>query len=329
VRAADSTPFTVREIFQEIQTDLYEVNLKWITQDDIFAALQEAYNKIVALLCPIEKATFIPQINSPYYDFAKQIPDWMYLAGIYNPSTLLWLKGVSYRMMKAEFETYLAVGNPEFYNVADFRRILIWPFNPSASGALFVVYKAKAPAIYIPGPAYNGDGYYNWDAVPLLPYSVAKPLLEYFTVADLLEQSREFTKAGIWWDKLLKPPLQYGTSILDQARKEISDLARADRENVLEPYRWIFHGGASGNVTWINDETPDGVIDGTNTQFTLAKAPNPSSSLILTKNGQILYADTGYTINGSTISIQTGYIPQPATSEDLLGDQIRAWYQIN
>jgi hypothetical protein len=102
-----------------------------------------------------------------------------------------------------------------------------------------------------------------------------------------------------------------------------------DRETVLEPYRWIFHGGASGNVTWINNEQPSGTIDGTNGVFTIANIPNPSSSLLLMKNGQVLYSGVGYTINGRTITFQTGYIPQPAGGTDSTGDLLRAWYQIN
>ncbi len=325
-----STTVTFRDIFNEVQTDVFESGLRWISQDDIWASMQQAYNKICALLTPIERSTFIPQNGNPYYDFAAQIPDFQYISGIYNPSTLLWLEGMSYKLMKATYQTYLAIGNPQYYNIADFRRLIIWPYLPSPAGVLFVVYKAKAPTIFIPGPNYNGDGYYDWDGIPLLPYSVAKQLIEYFTVADLLEQNRKFQKAAVWWSKLLDPkPDKYGTSIFNQARTEIADLARADKENVLEPYRWIFHGGASGNVTWINNETPSGVIDGTNAVFTLARVPNPTTSLLLTKNGQILYVGTGYNLSGATITFQTGYIPQPADSLDLVGDQIRAWYQVN
>jgi hypothetical protein len=323
----NSSPVTLRDIFIEIQTGLYESGLKWFSQDDIWASLQQAYNKIVALMGAREKATFIPQIGSPYYDLS-QIPDFLFISAIYNPATLLWLEGVTYRLMKATYQTYLAIGNAQYYNIMDFKRILIWPFNPSPAGVLFVVYKAAAPTVYIPGPE-PGSGYYDWDHIPLLPYSVAKQLLEYFTVADLLEQAREFNKAKMWWAKLLNPPVKYGTSIWDQALKEIKDLARADHDTVLEPYRWIFHGGASGNTVWINDEIPSGTIDGTNTTFIIAQVPNPVTSLLLTKNGQILYEGIGYTINGQTITFQTGYIPQPAQGSDLTGDVLRAWYQVN
>jgi hypothetical protein len=327
-----STPVTIRDIFNEVQTDLFEAGLKWFSQDDIFAAIQSACDKVNALLGLIDHTTFIPQIGSPYYDF-RQIPDFMYVTGIYNPSTLLWLEGMSYRMMKAVYQTYLAFGNPQYYNIADFYRLTIWPFNTVGSGVLFVVYKAIYPKIFIPGPNYNGDGYYNWDHIPLLPYSIAKQVLEYFAVADLMEQAREFSKAKLWWGKLLNPPkdekgFAIGSSVLEQAKIEVADLARADKENVLEPYRWIFHGGQSGVVTWINNELPSGTIDGTNAVFNLANVPNPSSSVLLMKNGQCLFSGVGYTLNGQTITFQTGYIPQPASGSDVVGDLLRAWYQI-
>lgn len=327
--ALSSQPVTFGEVFNEIQSDLYESKLRWFTNQDIWASLQEAYNKIVALLQPIEKTTFIPQIASPYYDLASQIPDYMFISAIYNPSTNLWLQGQSYRLMKSLYQTYLAIGNPEYYNVCDFRRIIIWPFLPVAAGVLFLVYKAKAPLVYVPPAVSGGDFLTDPDHTPLLPYSVAKQLLEYFTVADLMEQAREFKKAQTWWDKVYKSVAPETTSLYDQAKKEVADLARADHETVLEPYRWIFHGGNSGQVTWINNETPTGTIDGTNTTFFLAQVPNPSSSVLLMKNGQCLFEGTGYTLNGQTITFQTGYIPNPPSGGDPLGDQLRAWYQIN
>lgn len=323
-----SSPIQIRDVFSAVRDNLNEAGLKWYTEDDIMASIQEAYNKSVILLGAIEKSTFIPQQSTPYYNLAVQIPDFAFVSGIYNPATLLWLSGMSYKLMKSTYQTYLAIGNPQYYNVQDFRRIIIWPYLPAASGVLFLTYKATAPIVFIPG---NGvaSSYVSYDHTPLLPYSVALPLLEYFSTADLLEQAREFTKATDYWNRLLKPDPTTNTSVLEQARKEIKDLARADHETVLEPYRWIFHGGASGNVTWINNETPSGTIDGVNATFVLAQVPTPTSSVLLTKNGQILYNSVGYTLSGATITFQTGYIPQPASGGDLTGDLVRAWYQIN
>jgi hypothetical protein len=155
-----------------------------------------------------------------------------------------------------------------------------------------------------------------------LPHSVASQLLEYATVADLLEQAREFKKAGIWWDKIYKPLTTTTKSLIDQARVEIKSLSRMDMETVLEPYRWIFQGGTFSDTMWIDNETPDGTKDGTNPIFTLAQVPNPTASLILSRNGQILFQGNDYNLNGRTITYETGQIPQPSDSE-------RAWYQIS
>lgn len=323
-----AAPVTIGEVFSNVQTDLFEANLRWFTEDNIYAAIQEAYNKVYAILTPRQKTTFIPQISTPYYNFAVQIPDFMYVKGIYNPSTLLWLEGMNYKLMKSTYQTYLAIGNPQYYNIMDLRRVLIWPFMPQAAGVLFIVYDTVAPTIYIPPLVPGNPGMYDPDHVVILPNSVAMQLLEYFAVADLMEQAREFKKAQTWWNKLLVPP-NGQRSIMDQAETELKDLARADKENVLEPFRWIFHGGAAGNVTWINNETPAGTIDGVNTVFTLANVPNPSTSVLLMKNGQCLFEGVGYILNGAEITFQTGYIPQPPTSGDLVGDLLRAWYQIN
>lgn len=309
----DDTAVTIRSIFNEVQTNLNEAGLRWFSEADILAALQESYNKIVALLCPIEYSTLIPKQSSPYYNLTQQIPDFMYISAAYNPDTNLWLEVMPYRMFKSQYQTYLAVGQPKWATIIDFNRVMFWPFLPTATGVLYLLYKAKAPLI-------------SYDHIPILPLSVAKQLLEYFTTADLFEQAREFTKAAMWWNKLYAAPPGQKT-ILVQAELEIKALARMDRETVLEPYRWIMHGGSFNVANWINNETPAGTIDGSNASFTLATVPNPTSSVILTKNGQILYNGLGYTLSGANITFQTGYIPNPPSGADP-GDAIRSWYQV-
>lgn len=69
--------------------------------------------------------------------------------------------------------------------------------------------------------------------------------------------------------------------------------------------------------SFADNETPAGVIDGANATFTLANVPDPSESLILTKNGQVLYVGLGYTLSGSTITYEPAYIP-------VVGDEHRA-----
>lgn len=309
-------PVQFSDVFEQVQTNLYEAKLRWYTSTNIYDALQEAYNKINAQLCLTEKATFIPQLPSPYYNMGQMIPDWMFLRGVYNVFTNLWLDGVSYKVMKNTYYTYLTIGDPRFFNVIDLQRVLIWPFNTSATGVLFIVYAASAPII-------------TPDLVPDLPFSVASQVLECFATADLLEQAREFGKAQNYWNRLLKPPREGVRSLMLQAELEVKALARYDRESVLEPYRWLFHGGTLNPVNWIFNETPAGTIDGTNVTFTLAQVPNPITALLLMRNGVVLFQGIGYTISGQTITFQTGYIPQPPSGADTTGDLIRAFYQIN
>lgn len=305
---AHDTAVTFRSIFAEVQNNLNDSGLHWFSEDDILTSLQEAYNKLVAMLAPIEHSTLIPQLSTPYYNLAAQISDYMYLSAVYNPYTNLWLEGMSYKLMKATYQTYLAIGQPKWFNIVDLRRTLFWPFQPSATGVLYVIYKASAPPV-------------SYDSVPLLPHSCGALMLEYFATADLCEQARQFKKAKIWWAKLFSPPSPKEVSLYIQAQKEIKNLARADREMVLEPFRWIFHGGSFNLANWINNETPVGTINGSNGIFTVAQVPNPTSSFLLVKNGLTQKQGTHYTLSGQTISYLTDYIPQS-------GDEHHVWYQV-
>lgn len=65
-------------------------------------------------------------------------------------------------------------------------------------------------------------------------------------------------------------------------------------------------------------ETPAGAVNGVNTVFTLAHAPNPAGSLLLTLNGVVQKAGADYTLAGSTV---TFFVP-PAS-----GDSLEAWYR--
>jgi hypothetical protein len=73
---------------------------------------------------------------------------------------------------------------------------------------------------------------------------------------------------------------------------------------------------ASGSPQFADAETPGGAIDGSNRDFTLARAPNPATSLEVFRNGMLMKSGTDYTLNGQTIQFQPGSTPQ--TSDTLL-----------
>lgn len=79
--------------------------------------------------------------------------------------------------------------------------------------------------------------------------------------------------------------------------------------------------GSSTAPLFMDDQTPQGTIDGTNTTFTLASAPVPLLSLKLYKNGDLLQQNTDYTLSGTTITFANATVtPQP-------GDSIVAYYR--
>jgi hypothetical protein len=63
-------------------------------------------------------------------------------------------------------------------------------------------------------------------------------------------------------------------------------------------------------------ETPRGAIDGNNTVFSLASAPNPAASLRLYRNGVRQQAGTDYTLSSTTVT----FLSTPQVGDILLAD---------
>lgn len=79
-------------------------------------------------------------------------------------------------------------------------------------------------------------------------------------------------------------------------------------------------GTGGSTITFVDGESPGGVVDGSNVTFTLANAPSPSTSLHLFRNGIMQKLGFDYTFSGSTIVFVAGATPQP-------GDTILAEYR--
>lgn len=69
-------------------------------------------------------------------------------------------------------------------------------------------------------------------------------------------------------------------------------------------------------VSFVDQETPSGAINGTNLTFTLSQTPNPATSLAVYRNGLRMMSGLDYTLSGTTITFGTGLAPQ--TSDTLL-----------
>jgi hypothetical protein len=81
--------------------------------------------------------------------------------------------------------------------------------------------------------------------------------------------------------------------------------------------------GSSGGTTasFRDSESPSGIVDGSNTAFTLSAAPSPTGSLALYRNGILQKVGQDFALSGSTVTFVTAGTPQP-------GDTLLASYRL-
>ena len=80
-------------------------------------------------------------------------------------------------------------------------------------------------------------------------------------------------------------------------------------------------GTGSSGPGFVDQETPTGAINGSNTVYTLSQAPNPAASLQLFRNGVHMKAGVDFTLSGVTITFGSLSIPQT-------GDLLLASYRL-
>jgi len=103
------------------------------------------------------------------------------------------------------------------------------------------------------------------------------------------------------------------TGAIDAASGNLSDCLHVD--------------GTSGpcssvSTTFIDAEVPAGVVNGSNTAFTLANVPNPPASLALFRNGLLQRQGGDYTLVSNAITFLTGAVPQT-------NDVLAAFYRLS
>lgn len=65
---------------------------------------------------------------------------------------------------------------------------------------------------------------------------------------------------------------------------------------------------------FMRQETPTGLVNGSNTVFAIAQAPDENDSIMLFKNGILQMQSTDYTISGQTLT----FVTAPAVVSDLV-----------
>ena len=105
-------------------------------------------------------------------------------------------------------------------------------------------------------------------------------------------------------DKLesLKGGERLNKDAIDGLTEELEGLRKIREE------RRLFGGGFSKmamDSRILDPYTPGGTVNGTNTDFTLTKAPNPTASLKVWRGGALQSLTEDYTLSGKTITFLT------------------------
>lgn len=177
----------------------------------INTALQHAYDDICSLSqCIIKKVTLDWISDLSYYDFKVDcaVADFMAVTAIFNNVNGRWLQDdltiKQFDQLRNNWETWY--GTPNWWTFSDPQRTAIVPKKQTATGNFDLYYWATAPAI--------SDG-----SSPLVALDMQK-LFEKYTVAELLEQSDEYIKAGLWWSEYYEE--------LDKFRDRTKNIAKGD-----------------------------------------------------------------------------------------------------
>ena len=73
--------------------------------------------------------------------------------------------------------------------------------------------------------------------------------------------------------------------------------------------------------SFVDGDSPAGIVDGSNTSFTLSAVPNPTSSLAVYRNGVLQKTGQDYTFTGSAVQFVAAAAPEP-------GDTLLASYRL-
>jgi len=77
----------------------------------------------------------------------------------------------------------------------------------------------------------------------------------------------------------------------------------------------------TGSNSFMDGDSPSGIVDGASTTFTLSETPNPASSLAVYRNGILQKAGQDFTATGNTVQFVAADAPQP-------GDTLLASYRL-
>lgn len=300
---------TLDQIVRRVSISVGDTRFKRFSKATMESVINRGYARTTAKVGAFQKSTPFPFMDdTPYYNFRKWIPNFYSLNGIYNFKVGEWIHFMSEKdlnLLRWDWERWTGDGT-RVGIILDWYRIGLFPYNTLGTGTFLLWHNS------FPTPLEKLDE-------PVLPEGFHTMLVDW-GAAELLASEKEFTKARTFYKNYYS---QY-----DGLEEEVNQVAKYDKDLVLEPYLPLNrYGGQTDKMQFVDDIIPSGPINGVNPDFDLPQAPNPSSSLELFKNGQLLAQGIAYTLIGKNIHFMAPYIPQggPFTESD---DILRAFFRV-
>lgn len=143
------------------------------------------------------------------------------------------------------------------------------------------------------------------------------PILTPIQITDVVGLSNELTvrpMKGVGFG-ISRAAVINSAGQIDAASGSLGDCVRVDGSSGP-----CGTGGGGGGSSFADAEIPAGVVNGSNTVFTLASSPSPASSLELYRNGLLMRQGTDYQISGNMVTFFLASVP-------LTGDLLAAYYR--
>ena len=175
-----------------VKKNLESLGSVFYNDSELNDSCQDAYDDIASRTQCIMKSTTLNQAAKNYYNFKDDhaITDYLATVAIFNNLTNLWLRDdVSYRQfdrIRQDWENWR--GSSQFWAPLAYNRIVIAPFNTTATSTFLLRYAALAPTLAS-------------DLTAFLISSHRSTLVTNYMTADMLETAEEYNKAQFYWNE--------------------------------------------------------------------------------------------------------------------------------
>jgi|TARA_R100001530_G_scaffold123720_1_gene91740 hypothetical protein len=201
---------TLAQLKTNVAIDLGDSSKVHYLDADIGTAIQNAYDDIaIYTRCRLKNTTINWQDNLSYYNFRDLgVSDYFAPIAIYcnNQNRFLFDDKTLLDFANFRNDWELQTGTPEYWTPASFERVAIYPRHATATSDFILYYAAIADTLT------DSD-------TPEIAVDMQR-LLEIYARAELLERTKEFTKALVLWEI-------YYTDIEDY-KDRCDSLARTD-----------------------------------------------------------------------------------------------------